>query len=83
MSYLFIKKSLSKRKVCIAFIKNKKFKKPPKKPFLVGFSRWFYFGFLGGFFIANPALKAHHHGRWMTAHHHHCLLLVRIAVVAP
>jgi uncharacterized membrane protein YfcA len=47
---LFVhKKSVSKRKVCIIFIKNKKFKKTQKKPkktFLVGFLG----GFLGGFF---------------------------------
>ncbi len=44
---LFVhKKSVSKRKVCIVFIKNKKLKKP-KKTFLVGFFRWV---FLGGFF---------------------------------
>jgi hypothetical protein len=41
---LFVhKKSVSKRKVCIIFIRNKKIvKKPQKKTFLVGF--------LGGFF---------------------------------
>jgi hypothetical protein len=45
MSYLFIKKSVSKRKVCIMFIKKKNKK---KKIF------WCFLGFLGGFFIANP-----------------------------
>jgi hypothetical protein len=46
---LFVhKKPVSKRKVCIIFIKNKKFKKPKetqKKTFLVGFLG----GFLGFF----------------------------------
>jgi uncharacterized membrane protein YfcA len=47
---LFVhKKSVSKRKVCIIFIKNKKFKKNPKKTFLVVFLGGF-FGFLGRFF---------------------------------
>ncbi len=53
--YLFVhKKSLWKRKVCIIFIKNLKFKKTQKnqkKTFLVCFCRWV---FLGGFFNANP-----------------------------
>ena len=62
--YLFVhKKSVSKRKVCINFIKNLQFKKTqknPKNPFLVGFFRWVFLGFfgwvfLGGFFNANPA----------------------------
>ncbi len=51
---LFVhKKTVSKRKVCINFIKNKNFKNPkkPQKLILVGF--------LGGFFrwvfIGNPA----------------------------
>jgi hypothetical protein len=47
--YVFFvhKKSVSKRKVCIIFIKNEKFKKKPKNPFLVGFFRWvFWVGFL-------------------------------------
>jgi len=44
--YLFVhKKSVRKRKVCNIFIKNKKFKKTPKNPFLVGFFRWVFFGF--------------------------------------
>jgi hypothetical protein len=48
MSYLCIKKSVPKRKVCIIiyFIKNYKLKKPQKnkkkKTFLVGFFRWFF-----------------------------------------
>ncbi len=47
MSYLFFYKSVSKRKVCIIFIKNLKILKNPKKiTFLVGF----LVGFLGGFF---------------------------------
>jgi uncharacterized membrane protein YfcA len=54
---LFVhKKSVSKRKVCIIFIKNKKFKKNQKKTFLVGFLGGF-FGVLGGFFIANPGAR--------------------------
>jgi hypothetical protein len=54
---LFVhKKSVSKRKVCIIFIKNlnKKKTKKPQKTFLVGFLGIFWGGFLGGFFIANP-----------------------------
>ncbi len=47
MSYLFIKKSVSKKEVCIIFIKNLKFKKPRKTTFLMGFFRWV---FSGGFF---------------------------------
>ncbi len=54
---LFVhKKSVSKRKVCIIFIKNSK--KNKNNNFLVGFlgGFWGFFvwGFLGGFFIANP-----------------------------
>jgi hypothetical protein len=38
---LFVhKKSVLKRKVCIIFIKNLKFKKPKKNIFRVGFFRW-------------------------------------------
>jgi hypothetical protein len=54
---LFVhKKSVSKRKVCIIFIKKKNLKNPKKtkKPILMGFFRWV---FLGGFFIANPDLS--------------------------
>jgi hypothetical protein len=50
----FHKKSVSKRKVCIIFIKNSKFKKSHKNlfsGFLGGFFGWV---FLGGLFIANP-----------------------------
>ncbi len=49
---LFIhKKSVSKRKVNIIFIKKLKIKKKTtKKTFLVGFFRWVFLGFLGGFF---------------------------------
>ncbi len=47
---LFVhKKSVSKRKVCIIFIKNLKFKKNPKK-FFCGFFRWVFCFFLVGFF---------------------------------
>jgi hypothetical protein len=53
---LFVhKKSVSKRKVCIIFIKNLKFKKTQKKTFFVVFFRWVFWGFFGWFFIANPA----------------------------
>jgi len=46
---LFVhKKSVSKRKVCIIFIKNSKLKKNKKKTFLVGFLCGF---FCGGFFM--------------------------------
>jgi hypothetical protein len=53
---LFVhKKSVSKRKVCIIFIKNKKFK---KKNIFSGFFRWvFVWVFWVGFFIANPAFS--------------------------
>jgi hypothetical protein len=47
MSYLFIKNSVSKRKICIIFIKNKKI---TKNPFLVGFFRCFFGVFWAGFF---------------------------------
>jgi hypothetical protein len=50
---LFVhKKSVSKRKVCIIFIKNK------KNLFLVGFLGVFFGVFLGGFFIANPVPRS-------------------------
>ncbi len=50
---LFVhKKSVTKRKVCIIFIKNKKIKKTPKKIFC-GFLGGFFFGWV--LFIANPA----------------------------
>ncbi len=58
--YLFVhKKSVSKRKVCINFIKNLQFKKTKKKQkknifsgfFLVGFFGYFWVGFLGGFLM--------------------------------
>jgi hypothetical protein len=49
---LFIhKKSVSKRKVCIIFIKNTK---KNKKKHFSGFFKVVFWGFLGGFFIANP-----------------------------
>ncbi len=56
------KKSVWKRKVCIIFIKNKKFEKPPKKTFLVGFFRWVFLGYFGWvflrwFFNANTAAR--------------------------
>jgi hypothetical protein len=59
---LFVhKKSVSERKVCIIFIKNKKLKKNPQKTKNKNiFSGFFWvglFGFLGGFFIANPAIR--------------------------
>jgi hypothetical protein len=61
MSYLFIKKSVSKRKVCVYFHKNQKLKKTPKNIFsgffYVGIFGFFWVGFLGGFFIANPACR--------------------------
>jgi hypothetical protein len=52
---LFVhKKSVAKRKVCIIFIRNKKFKKTRRKTkqktFFVGFLGVFCFVFLGGFF---------------------------------
>ncbi len=51
---LFVhKKSVSKRKICIIFIKIKNLKDPKKtqKSFLVGFFRWvFWWDFLGGIF---------------------------------
>ncbi len=52
---LFVhKKSVSKIKVFIIFIKNEKFKKKTKKTKKKHF-QWVFMGFLGGFFIANPA----------------------------
>jgi hypothetical protein len=57
MSYLFIKKSVSKRKVCIIFIKNLKFKKKQKKTFLLGFLGGLFWVFWDGFSIANPCLQ--------------------------
>ena len=39
MSYLFV----SRRKVCIIFVKNKKFEKNPKNPFLVVFFGWVFY----------------------------------------
>jgi hypothetical protein len=45
MSYLFIKKSVSKRKVCIIFIRNKKNLKTQKTK-----KKYFWWVFLGGFF---------------------------------
>ncbi len=55
---LFVhKKSVSKRKVCIIFIKNKKNYKKPKKKHFSGFFKVDFLGFLGGFFIANPGYR--------------------------
>jgi hypothetical protein len=59
MSYFVHKKSVSTRKVCIIFIKKiknlKKFKKPPKKHFLVGFlGGFFWVGFFGWVFYCQP-----------------------------
>jgi hypothetical protein len=49
---LFVhKKSVSKRKVCIIFIKSEKFKTKNKKPILMGFLGVF-FVFFGWVFIA-------------------------------
>ncbi len=57
---LFVhKKSVSKRKVCIIFIRNIKLKKKTKKPkktFLVGFFRWF-FVFYGWVFYCQPCIE--------------------------
>jgi hypothetical protein len=71
------KKSVSKRKVCIIFIKNKKFKKTKKKQknktffvgFLGGFFGVFWVIFLGGFFIANPGYVQDYRNRvwWCVA----------------
>jgi hypothetical protein len=48
--YLFVhKKSVSKRKVCIIFIKNLTFKKTQQKPKKKHFSGVFYVFFLGFF----------------------------------
>jgi hypothetical protein len=55
MSYLFIKISVSKRKVCFFFIKNLKLKKNPIKTFLVVFFRWIFFGWV---FYCQPYHKA-------------------------
>jgi hypothetical protein len=57
---LFVhKKSVSKRKVCIIFLKIKNLKaKKNKKPIFNGFlGGFFWVGFFGGFFIANPDLS--------------------------
>jgi hypothetical protein len=52
---LFVhKKSVSKRKVCIIFIKNLKKNKKTKKNIFSGFLGGFLGFFFGGFFIANP-----------------------------
>jgi hypothetical protein len=67
---LFVhKKSVSKRKVCIMLIKNKKIKKT-QKDILSGFFRWFFLGFWGWFFLlptlapggAQPAGPPRHPG---------------------
>jgi hypothetical protein len=63
---LFIhKKSVSKKKVCIIFIK-KKFTKTPEKPFFVVFFKvvfWFFWvGFFGWVFYCQPWAKAK---RWL------------------
>jgi hypothetical protein len=61
LGFFFIFLVFSKRKVCIIFKQNLKFKKQ-KKTFFEGFLRWVFWGgffgvgFLGGFFIANPDL---------------------------
>ncbi len=64
MSHLIIKKSFSKRKVCIIFIKNKKIKKI--KTFFLGFFGWVYCQPClgqpeaggGGALVAQPAIQA-------------------------
>jgi hypothetical protein len=48
------KKSVSKRKVCIIFIKNLKFKKS-KKPIIVGFLGGIFGFFLVGFLLPTLA----------------------------
>jgi hypothetical protein len=54
MSYLFIKNLFQRQKFVLVAEKNKNLKNPKKtKNILVGFFRWFFLGFLGGFFIAN------------------------------
>jgi hypothetical protein len=62
-------KSVSKRKVCIIFIKNlKKLKTKKKKTFLVGIFRCFFWGFFGGFFLGGfllQTLPAGHNGNWV------------------
>ncbi len=61
MSYLFIKNLFQREKFVLfsSKIKNQKNKpkKPKKKTFLVGFLGVFFWVFLGGFFIANPAIR--------------------------
>ncbi len=51
MSYLFIKKSVSKRKVCIILIKNLKFKKTQKNNFSGFFYVVFFLVFWVGFLL--------------------------------
>jgi hypothetical protein len=69
--YLFVnKKSVSKRKVCIIFIKNLKLKKKNQKkknPIFIGFFRWVFWVFLGGFFCVGflmPTLLSGHSGEY-------------------
>jgi hypothetical protein len=60
---LFVhKKSVSKRKNGIIFIKNLNFKKTQKNILGVFLSGFFWVGFLDGFFIANPASTAQFSG---------------------
>ena len=60
--YLFVHtKSVWKRKVCIIFIKNKKFKKKTKKKHFSRFFRWVFSVFLGGFFNVNLGDKHRDH----------------------
>ncbi len=63
MSYLFIKKISYKEKSLYYFHKKFKNLKFPKKTFLMCFFRWFFWVFLGGFFIANPATRCWISGR--------------------
>jgi hypothetical protein len=50
MSYLFIK-NLFQREKFVLFSKKKFKKNPQKKTFLVGFFRWVFGVFLGGFLL--------------------------------
>jgi hypothetical protein len=55
---LFVhKKSISKRKVCIIFIKNLKFEKPQKTPKKKHFWWVFLGGFFGWVFYCQPCLQ--------------------------
>jgi hypothetical protein len=82
VSFVHHKKSVSKREVCIIFIKNKKFKKTRKKQkknilvvFYVVFFKFFGWAFLSGFFIGNPALPQMLH-RWVRCSSPSCTILM-------